>query len=242
MTEMKNINENQVCNECGRHCPLTALRCDRGRRVAGLLDEKAKVGESEEHSEHRSHEERREYGSHEERRGHESDKRRGSHEEERRNRNCEGRGRGHHFDRRFNLEAKGDAGLYVRLCQCGHYLSHSGREKSAQKNVLAILAEHKEGITQRELTEILGIHRASVSELLGKLEKKGFVCRIPDEQDRRQVKVLLTENGEKELPEESAKNSGSKELFSVLSEEEKTTLFNILDKLIQAWGCNRTEK
>lgn len=242
MTEMKNINENQVCNECGRHCPLTALHCDRGRRAAGLLDEEAKVGESEEHREHRSHEDRREHGRHEDRQGHESDKRRGSHEEERRNRNCEGRGRGHHFDCRFDLEAKGDAGLYARLCQCGHYLFHSGREKSAQKNVLAILAEHKDGITQRELTEILGIHRASVSELLGKLEKKGFVCRIPDEQDRRQVRVSLTENGKKELPEESAKNSGPKELFSVLSEEEKTTLFNILDKLIQAWGCNRTEK
>lgn len=213
MTDINNKNEQQVCNECGRHCPLDALHCDRGRKAAGLLDSDASSKGS-----HDAHEKRNERNEHDERREH--------------------NGRREHLSHHFDLEATGDAGLYTRLRQCGHYLFYSGKEQSRQKKVLALLAEHTDGITQRELTEILGIHRASVSELLGKLEKKGFIVRTADEKDRRQVQVALTEKGKNELPDGSSKEHGPSILFEVLTDEEKTSLYSILGKLIQAWGCS----
>ncbi|MGN1191895.1 MAG: hypothetical protein ACI4S0_04410, partial [Dorea sp.] len=39
MTEVNHINNQQVCNECDRHCPLDALRCGRGRKAAGQLNQ-----------------------------------------------------------------------------------------------------------------------------------------------------------------------------------------------------------
>lgn len=231
MTDINNKNEQQVCNECGRHCPLDALHCDRGRKAAGLLDSDASSKGS-----HDAHEKRNERNEHDERREHNEHK---EHNRRREHDECrEHNGRREHLSHHFDLEATGDAGLYARLRQCGHYLFHSGKEQSRQKNVLALLAEHTDGITQRELTEILGIHRASVSELLGKLEKKEFIVRTADEKDRRQVQVALTEKGKNELPDGSSKEHGPSILFEVLTDEEKTSLYSILGKLIQAWGCS----
>ncbi|MDO5418379.1 MAG: MarR family transcriptional regulator [Lachnospiraceae bacterium] len=49
-----------------------------------------------------------------------------------------------------------------------------------------------------ELAGKLGITNGAVSQYLAKLEKKGFLRRIQDEQDKRQYSVVLTDKG-KEL-------------------------------------------
>lgn len=93
-------------------------------------------------------------------------------------------------------------------------------------------------MTQRELTDELGIHRASVSEVLGKLEKKELIARSQDEQDRRRVQITLTKKGEKAVREGKNTREGqdAETLFAVLSEEEKECLRTILGKLIQEWN------
>ena len=143
---------------------------------------------------------------------------------------------GHH-SHEFDTDADGDAGLYARLRQCGHYLFHNGKDHSSQRKVLMILSECNGEMTQRELTEKLGIRRASVSELLGKLEKKEYINRSQDEQDRRRVQITITDKGTAALQEEMQTQSGQNEqdLFSILSEEEKNSLYVILGKLVQNW-------
>lgn len=118
------------------------------------------------------------------------------------------------------------------LDRCGHYFVHRiGGKKRGQDSILTVISQHP-GITQKELGEILSIQPASVSELLMKLEKKGLVLREKDEQDRRSVKVRLTEDGHTHLAEPEEKSADP---FQVLSTEEQEQLRCLLEKLLTDW-------
>ena len=51
----------------------------------------------------------------------------------------------------------------------------------------------KESPTLKELTEIMGSSHQNVKQILNKLEIKGFVKTIPDKDDRRKQRIILTE-------------------------------------------------
>ncbi len=241
MTKSMETNDQQVCNECGRHCPMDALRCDRGRRAAGIILEDYESGESGEHRERGKYEERRdcresgEHGNRGERGGR---REHGGHGEHRERGNGRERGERRHRFHGLDTGAEGLEGLYARFMQCGHYLHHSGREDSSQRKILLILSENGGEMNQRELTEELGIHRASVSELLGKLENKGMIVRRQDEEDRRCARISLTEKGNEVLREDGRRQESPdlEQLFGILSEEEKNSLYTILGKLVKEWN------
>lgn len=65
----------------------------------------------------------------------------------------------------------------------------------AQYNVLNILAESTEGISQRALGDLLVVDRSNVTGLLDRLEKAGWVRRQDDPHDRRVYRVSLTAAG-----------------------------------------------
>ena len=90
-------------------------------------------------------------------------------------------------------------------------------------------------MTQRELTERLGIRPASAGELVGKLERAGLVERTPCQTDRRTADVRLTEAGLARRKERAALEQERGELFTALSEQEKQTLLALLEKLHQSW-------
>ena len=67
----------------------------------------------------------------------------------------------------------------------------------------------------------------------GRLEQDGFLTRETDGNDRRAVLLKLTEAGQQRADELRAERDGwLDELFSGLTEEEKQTLSDLLDKLI----------
>lgn len=51
----------------------------------------------------------------------------------------------------------------------------------------------RESPTIRELAEIMGSSHQNVKQILLKLEKKGFVAIVTDQEDRRKQRVVLTE-------------------------------------------------
>jgi DNA-binding MarR family transcriptional regulator len=65
----------------------------------------------------------------------------------------------------------------------------------AQYNVLNILSDSREGISQRELGDLLVVDRSNVTGLLDRLEKAGWVRRDDHPQDRRVYRVSLTPAG-----------------------------------------------
>lgn len=72
-----------------------------------------------------------------------------------------------------------------------------GSPYKGQGRILAIL-KLKPEISHKELSYLLGISTQSMSELLRKLESKGYVKRVPSEQDRRSMNIILTEEGKKQ--------------------------------------------
>ena len=91
----------------------------------------------------------------------------------------------------------------------------------------------RDGISQRELMERLGVQPSSLSELLGKLEKGGMISKTPMPEDHRNVNLHISETGKKYL---ERLNDRDRELipFDALSQEEEAALEAILDKLIES--------
>ncbi|NIL84927.1 hypothetical protein RhoFasGS6_02304 [Rhodococcus fascians] len=52
-----------------------------------------------------------------------------------------------------------------------------------------------EPVTAARLSELLGMTRAGVSKTLGKLERRGFLQRVPSAEDRRSASITLTAQG-----------------------------------------------
>ncbi len=66
---------------------------------------------------------------------------------------------------------------------------------AAQYNVLSVLAAAGEGISQRELGDVLVVDRSNVTGLVDRMEKAGWVRRTDDPADRRVYRVMLTPAG-----------------------------------------------
>lgn len=115
--------------------------------------------------------------------------------------------------------------------RCGHALRHRADRDRGQRTVLALLAAWGE-TDQRTLQNALAIQPGSVSELLSKLEAKGYIVKTRSEQDRRMATVTLTEEGKsaaRSLPEKK------QDLYAALTPEEQETLKSLLKKLLESW-------
>ncbi len=89
-----------------------------------------------------------------------------------------------------------------------------------------------DGMTQRELADGVEIRAQTLSEALCGMEEKGLIRREDDPEDRRAIRVFLTQEGEKYRDErEKELRRRAEERFRPLSEKEKETLYQILQKL-----------
>lgn len=100
-----------------------------------------------------------------------------------------------------------------------------------QYRCLCFLEEEGE-MTQKQLAEKMEIRPASMSELLYKLEKKGFIERRSSLHDKRSVVVSLSESGKAEVLSFYEKRKKAHcELLSALQEEEKALFGRLLLKI-----------
>jgi DNA-binding MarR family transcriptional regulator len=74
--------------------------------------------------------------------------------------------------------------LYLRLAQHGIRGGHWYCLRSLYV---------QDGITQRELSQKLGIKESSTLEMLRAMESEGLICRSRDTEDRRKVRVYLAD-------------------------------------------------
>ncbi len=107
----------------------------------------------------------------------------------------------------------------------------SGPARS-QSLVLSILAG-REALTQRALQQMLGIQPGSLSELVSKLEGKGYLIREKAE-DRRGNLLRITDEGRKAIP--SADEAPEDDPFAVLTTQEQDQLAVLLRKLLSNWA------
>ena len=186
------MNTQNLCPCCGRHCDLSAPRCERGEEF-----KRTGVVPSEPH-----------------------------HHKER-----------HTGDNRFRKYHEADVPkkLIINLRDINHVMRNLYEGKGSQKRILIVLNEAGK-ITQSELTEYLGIQPGSASEVIAKLEEAGSIVRSPSETDRRTMDIALTEQG-RELAETfmAQREKRHEEMFSCLSEEERSSLLTLLEKINRDW-------
>ncbi|MCD8075844.1 MAG: MarR family transcriptional regulator [Lachnospiraceae bacterium] len=128
--------------------------------------------------------------------------------------------------------------LDLRLHQCGHYLYHH-TAGPRQMTVLQLLQKNGP-MSQQDIQEMLDIQAGSVSELISKLESKGFLMRQRDETDRRKVVISLTDRGQA-LEIKSQEEILSRR-YSSLDETQQEQFLELLDRLLDHWEMGGNER
>ncbi len=106
----------------------------------------------------------------------------------------------------------------------------TGDPLRGQGRVLALLKAKPE-TTQRELSFLLDMRQQSLSELLAKLEEKGFVTREKSQEDGRVTVVRLTDAGAQAAPSPEQMQARA-DALDCLNEEEQAQLGALTDKVI----------
>ena len=89
-----------------------------------------------------------------------------------------------------------------------------------------------DGITQRDLADVLHVARPTVSKMLQGMEKAGLVERRPDAADQRLTRVFLTDAGrdaEQEMGVAAAEYVNA--TIGTLPEDDRRELARLLDEL-----------
>ncbi len=249
MSEMepKETGKRGECPGCGRHCDLEAPHCPRGEAYArtGELPPRAERGHGEwEGSRQEGAGKRGECpgcGRHCDLeaphcpRG-EAYARTGELPPQREHGEPGPRPHGPHGGHRHPPEEADDtAGQLLGEFRALEHLLRGHRDgRGGQSGVLSLLAQGP--MTQRELTQRMGIQAGSASELLGKLEAAGLITRKESSEDRRTTDVALTEAGQaRAQTENDGRPQRRQALFSALEPAEQETLLELLRKLRADW-------
>ena len=102
---------------------------------------------------------------------------------------------------------------------------------NTQNRALSVLAMN-DGISQKQLSYILGIRPQSSGEIVMKMEKNGWVTRASDPDDSRINRLYLTDEGRKQaqLVDDS---ENREDVLDCLTPEEKEQLSALLDKIVK---------
>ncbi len=139
------------------------------------------------------------------------------------------------------MELKQEHALALRLRACGHFLYYQTGGKAGQRRILVTLL-NQEGLTQKELQDVLEISSGALSEILQKMEEASLVERKKSCDDKRQVKLALTPAGKDMALQMKAHYARTLErMFECLSGQEKTQLGGILEKLVEHLDFLKTD-
>jgi DNA-binding MarR family transcriptional regulator len=89
----------------------------------------------------------------------------------------------------------------------------------------------KEGISQNELSDILGVDKATTAKAMSKLTEAGYVKRDIDSLDTRVYRLFLTDNGKKIGQKLRKLGSELEEILTEgFSDDEKQQLLSLLER------------
>lgn len=134
--------------------------------------------------------------------------------------------------------------LLAQICRLHHARAHALLEKlnlyHGQPPVLHALWE-QEGLTHSELAARLHVQPATITKMIQRMEKAGFVERRSDPEDQRISRVHLTDAGRSiQAAVRQVWHELEEETFAGLTQEECTLLrwffLHIRENLIRAIG------
>ena len=134
--------------------------------------------------------------------------------------------------------------LFSQICRLKHARVHTLYEAlglyRGQPRVLHALWD-REGLTHTELSRLLRVQPATITKMIQRMEKAGFVERRHDVEDQRVSRVYSTAAGRAIRQDvQQVWRRLEEEAFASFSEEERALLrgffFRIRDNLTQASG------
>lgn len=135
----------------------------------------------------------------------------------------------------LSFEESLDEQLVNAILDVGRDIRRLFEGKESQSRILMILRLHG-AVTQKMLIQILHIQPGSASEILKKMEKAGLIIRVPNEMNRRASDIVLTRQGRSVSEELIEQRRGRyREMMACLSEDEKVSLFSMLDRMKEDW-------
>jgi len=134
--------------------------------------------------------------------------------------------------------ASGDERLervLAEVCRLKHrrmrVLLHALGLHRGQPALLRALWE-REGLTQTELAQRLCVQPATITKMVNRMEKAGFLERRPDPEDQRVSRVYLTPNGRAVRADvERIWEALEQEAFAGFSPEERALLLQLLRRV-----------
>lgn len=113
-----------------------------------------------------------------------------------------------------------------------------------QRWSLDFLKDHQnQDVFQRDFEDAFCISRATASNMLALMEKKGLIKRVSVEQDARLKKIILTEQAMRQM-EQAEQDIIEMETLLVkgMSKEEKESFFHCLDIVAENLGVDFTRE
>lgn len=117
-----------------------------------------------------------------------------------------------------------------------------------QVALLRTLSEH-EGLSQRELAEILLVKASTITVMLNRMEATGYIVKKQDEKDQRKTKIYLSEDGKgiiesvekntKQLEDETMKGFSMEEriLLKRMFQHMKANLQEVVKEITMPHPC-----
>jgi DNA-binding MarR family transcriptional regulator len=103
-----------------------------------------------------------------------------------------------------------------------------------QWSLLSVLANSPDGMKMTDLGKVLMVTKANMTGMIDRLERDGYVKRIPDSQDRRVTYVVLLEKGRAFLADiRKPKEEFMNEVFSTFTPEEKLQFHQMLERMFR---------
>lgn len=135
--------------------------------------------------------------------------------------------------------------LHFMLMKCFHHSNKAIVKKNTalsllpgQGKILECLME-EEGLSPKELGVRCVIDKSTITSLINKMEKQGFIKRTNDKTDKRAINIWLTDTG-RMLGKKVIKNGQDIDnaVLKNLSPEQRKDLENILKILEYAYETN----
>jgi DNA-binding MarR family transcriptional regulator len=132
----------------------------------------------------------------------------------------------------WSVEPRSLDHLLAQVCKLHHVRARALLESigiyRGQPPVLGMLWE-KEGRTHTELAELMHVTPATISKMIQRMEKAGFVIRRADAEDQRVSRVYLTDAGRAVWSDvKQAMDALEVETFDGFTEEERAALRQFL--------------
>ena len=92
--------------------------------------------------------------------------------------------------------------------------------------------DEENGTPATKIAPLMGMEPRSLTRMLARLEERDFICRVPDEQDRRMVRIFLTDEGKKyKAFAKEVVIDFNKKIYNEIPMEDLDTFFQVVDKI-----------